>query len=384
MIPYPRLALLGGLLAAILLHAPAIAATIPFAPAAAILPKPATEPAARGEARFSPAIVYQDQVLSEDTVWRGEVLIEGAVTIAPQATLSIEPGTVVRFRRRSSQLPLLLVQGRMVAAGTKETPILFTSTFAVPAAADWQGVMLLGSEKKNILENCRIEGAQTGIEAFFSSVTLKNVRVERAATGMRFQDTLVAMEAGGAFDCDLGLSLSDSEATLRSVSIEGNRRGVLAIRSSLYLLEGNISGNKGALSGDGCRLKIQGATVLGNGSGLTLSGCEGAVTGAMLVGNKEYGLLLTASRLRVSANQISDNGGDGLIVYDGAAVAWDNAIFGNAGYDLYNAGAEAFKAPGNWWGPTAPRIFDNGGRGKVLFTPLRASRPSSTQLPASR
>jgi hypothetical protein len=156
----------------------------------------------------------------------------------------------------------------------------------------------------------------------------------------------------------------------------------LAKKSSLYLLGGIISGNQGALSGDGCRMKIQGATVSGNRSGLTLSGCEGAVTGSMLAGNREYGVALTASRLRLRANQISGNGGDGLIVYDGAALAWGNTIFDNAGYDLYNAGNEAFRAPGNWWGLTAPRIFDSGGRGQVLVAPLLANRPSGTQLPA--
>lgn len=371
-------------MAALILNVPAIGATATPVPVSAVPPKPADEPAAKGEARFSPILVYRNATLSEDTIWRGEVLVEGAVTVAPQATLSIEPGTVVRFRRKTTQTPLLLVQGRIVAAGTKETPIVFTSVFAVPAAADWQGVMLLGSQKKNVMENCRIEGAQTGMEALFSTVALKNLRVERASTGMRFQDTLVTMEAGGVFDCDLGLSFSDSEANLRNLSVDGNRQGVLAHRSSIYLFDPNLAGNKLAFSGEGCRVKIQGGAVLANVSGIALSGCEGAVTGVTLAKNKEYGLSLTASRMRVSGNRISGNGGNGLLVYDAASVAWDNAIYENAGYDLYNAGSEEFKAPGNWWGESAPKIFDNGGRGKVLYVPLLSVRPPVTEFPVSR
>ena len=372
------------LLAAVTLGAPAGAATTPAAPAAIVQPKPAPEPVPRSELSFTPSVVYQDRLLSEDTVWRGEVLVEGALTVAPQATLSIEPGTVVRFRHRGARPALLLVEGRLVASGAKESPILFSSTFAVPAAADWQGITILGSEKKNLLENCRIVGAQTGLEALFSSVTLKNVRVERSSTGMRLQDTLLAMEGGGAFDCDLGFGLSDAEVTLRGVGMDGNRLGLSARKSSLYLQDALIFGNQAALSAEGCRLKIQGGSVLGNGGGAALVNCEGAVVGAAFVKNKEYGLSLSASRLRVSGNQISANLGNGLVVYDGAAVAWDNAIFDNAGYDLYNAGSEPFRAPGNWWGLSAARIFDNGGHGKVLTAPLLASRPAASLPPVLR
>ena len=375
MIRYPKLVIVGlQFLAALLISAPVVSATTPPAPAAAPVPVPAAEPLPRGEAPFSPALVYADRVLSEDTVWRGEVLVEGAVTVAPQATLSVEPGTVVRFRRKGAGAPLLVVEGRIVVTGTRETPVLFTSAFAVAAPADWQGIMLLGSEKKNVLENCRIEGAQTGLDALFSSVTLKNVRAERATVGMRFQDSLVVMDAGGAYQSDTGLSFSESEATLREVSVAGNRMGVLARESSVYLFEPNLSGNQAAaFTCDACRVKIQGGVILGNGSGVTLLASEGTVTGAKLTKNRDYGLSLTASRIRVSGNQISGNGKNGMIVFDGSSVAWNNSIYENAGYDLFNAGIEEFRAPGNWWGATGPKIFDNAGRGKILYNPIKQS-----------
>ena len=330
----------------------------------------------RVEAESGPAVVYGDRVLSEDTVWRGEVLVEGVLAVAPQATLSIEPGTIVRFRRKGVQAPLLVVQGRIVAVGTRETPVLFSSNYAVPAAGDWQGILILGSDKKNQFENCRIEGAETGIEALFSNVTLKGVRAERAVTGMRFQDALVVMDGGGASECDAGLRFSQSEVTLRNPSLTGNRLGLVAQGSSIYLLDGNLSGNRGAaFSGDSCRVKIQGGAQQGNGSGLTLTASEGSVTGVKLVKNREFGLSLAASRVKVSGNVISGNGNNGMIVADGAAVAWDNAIFENAGYDLYHAGAEEFRAPANWWGGSQPKIFDNGGRGRVLYAPVLGARP---------
>ncbi|HJV33585.1 right-handed parallel beta-helix repeat-containing protein [Geomonas sp.] len=344
-------------------------------PTAAPTAAPRAETAPRSEASLNPSLVYGDRMLTEDLVWRGEVLVEGALTVAPQATLTIEPGTVIHFRRKGGQAPLLVVQGRVVATGTKEAPVIFTSGFATAAAGDWQGMMLLGTEKKNLLENCRIEGAQTALEVLFSNVTLKNVLAERSQVGMRFQDALLFMDGGGAHGCDTGLSLVESESTLRNISVVGNRQGVVAKRSSIYLFEGNLSGNQTALSADGSRLKIQGGALLSNGSGVSLMACEGTVAGAKLANNREYGISLTGSRMRVNGNRITGNGQNGLVVFDGASVVWDNAIYENAGYDLYNAGVEEFRAPGNWWGSSAPKIFDNNGRGKVLYSPVLGQWP---------
>lgn len=369
---------MAGLLVVAALHAaaPACASDAPKPAPPISQPAPAAV-AVREEASSTPALVYRDQLLTGDAVWRGEVLVEGALTIAPQATLTVEPGTVIRFRRSASQAPLLVVQGRIVASGSKEAPIVFTSTFAVPAPSDWQGVMLLGSEKKNIVENCRIEGAATGFEALFSSVTLKEVRAERSGTGLRFQDAVVTMEGGGAFNCDTGLSFSESEATLRNVAAEGNRVGIQARRSSVYLSGAALSGNHGtAFSCEASLIRLQGGVVAGNGNGVTLMECEGGIAGVRVAKNREHGISLTRSRVRVNGNEITGSGGNGIIVFDGSSVAWDNAIHDNGAYDLYNAGNEEYRAPGNWWGATGPRIFDNAGAAKVLYLPVLTSKPS--------
>lgn len=364
---HPILLIHGLLLAALFCHQ-AAAADVPSAPAQSA---PASAPAPeRIEAPFKPQITVADRVLAEDTVWKGEVLVEGAVTVAPQATLTVEPGTVVRFKKGAGE-PVLLVQGRLAASGTKEEPIRFSSLFAVPVAGDWQGVVLLGSEKNNLMENCRIEGAATGVEALFANVTLKGVRAERSATGMRFQDALVTMEGGGASDCDTGMSFLQSEATVRGVSVIGNRMGVEARHTSIYLQDGSLAMNRSAFSCDSCRLKLAGGAVLDNGRGVTLFETEGSITGAKLARNSDYGLSLTGSRVRVSDNVITGNGAQGVLVFDGSAVAWDNTISGNGGHDIYNAGVEEFRAPNNRWGEAVPKIYDNGGRGRVNVNPKR-------------
>jgi parallel beta-helix repeat protein len=331
-------------------------------------------------------ISYRDALLTEDTTWQGVVLIEGGVTIAPQATLTVSSGTIVRFRRGdgAEANAALLVQGRIVVNGTVDRPVLFTSTYGDVANGDWQGIVLTGSGKKNLVEHCRVEGAETGIDASYSTVTLKNVFFSRCRTGARFQDTLAVMGGVGAGECGAGLILFDSEADIRFLNIFGNQVGVFAARSSLSLAQSKFAGNNLlAMYLDSCRIIISGNSFTANGSALTLIGCEGSVSSNQVAKNSVFGIVLMRSRVKVSGNEIEGNGRVGLRTEDGKGVAWGNALFANGEYDLYNNGIEEFRAIGNWWGTAAAadiaaRIFDRSrdeSRGRVLYFPPLQKRP---------
>lgn len=337
----------------------------------------------------APDFSYRDGILTEDTAWYGDVLIEGGLTIAPQTTLTVKNGTVVRFRdsRTSAARGVLLVQGRIVVNGSADKPAIFTAAGENAPAADWQGIVLMGSGKKNLIEHCRVEGAETGLDASFSNVTLKNAFFGKCRTGLRMQDSLVVMNGGGAGECGAGLILYDSEADIRSADFYGNRLGIFAARSSLSLSDSGLSGNNLlALKADSCRLGISGNAFVANGSGLCLVACEGSVTANRIAQSAAYGLILTQSRVKVSANEIERNAKVGLRIEDGKGVAWGNSLFANGDYDLYNGGIEEFRAIGNWWGGTvadiAGRIYDRSmddSRGRVLYLPVLQTRP----LPAA-
>lgn len=77
------------------------------------------------------------------------------------ATLTIEPGTIIKARARTQALDYpawLDVQGTLDARGTSELPIIFTSSAITPAASDWTGIWLHGSNN-SVLENVTIEYA---------------------------------------------------------------------------------------------------------------------------------------------------------------------------------------------------------------------------------
>ena len=337
----------------------------------------------------APDIICGTKLITEDSSWHGEVLVTGVVTVAPQATLTIEPGTVVRFAGGGAPSPPgsgggLLVQGRLVANGTTSGPIVLTSLFAEPMRGDWQGIVLLGSGKKNILEECTLEGAEIGIDASYSTLTLKNTRIVRCGTGMRLQDTVFSSDGGSVVNCELGIDLLDSEAELIDGNFSGNSRGVISDRSSLYLAGGSFTRNNVvALKADHSRVTISGGNFSNNGSGLLLGSSRGSVSRNTFAGNADCGIALADSRVRVQGNSITKNGKAGLRVADGQGLAWGNSFIGNGGYDLVNDGREEFRAMANWWGVSAEagierRILDrqtDGQRGRVIYYPPLTEKP---------
>ncbi len=340
------------------------------------------EPVPSNRAGFS----YRNETLTEDTSWSGEVSVEGALTIAPQTTLTIAPGTVVSFRGSPSGggAAVLIIQGRIAVNGTGDKPVRFAPDPHAAGNTVWQGIVFLASDKKNILEHCRVEGAETGVDAGFSTVSMKNVSFNRCRTGIRAQDCFVYLWGGGASDCDLGVNLYDSEAEVVGGNFTGNRIGFGVQRSSLYLSGNNISSNDlEALSAEDSKLTIEENILNRNGSGLALASSEGMIAHNRICMNKDYGVALSGSRVKVTANDVSQNGRLGIRVADGRAIAWGNIISANGQYDLYNAGSESFRAISNWWGEAAApsgagRIYDRAadpGSGRVFVVPVLQLKP---------
>ncbi len=120
--------------------------------------------------------------LTRDTRWR----LSGIVTVPNGKTVTIEPGTTIVGDKAS--LGTLVVQqgGKLVAEGTKDEPIVFTS--ALPegerSAGDWGGVVLLGRAPINEPGgSAEVEGFSDpqiygGSDAADSSGSLAYVRIE--------------------------------------------------------------------------------------------------------------------------------------------------------------------------------------------------------------
>ena len=93
--------------------------------------------------------ITADKTLTPDKQWE----LQGLVKVKAGATLTIEPGTVV-FGKAGANYMVITKGSKIMADGTKEEPIIFTSEEALmdPTAADvaqWGGLTVLGAAPTN-------------------------------------------------------------------------------------------------------------------------------------------------------------------------------------------------------------------------------------------
>lgn len=334
------------------------------------LSRPVT-PAAGSEGRtlapYAPSARFASQVLAEDTVWNGSIQVDGMVTVAPQATLTIMPGTVVRFAADAG----ILVFGRIVARGTAAQPLLFTANYLDPAAADWYGIVLTGTAKKNIFEQVRLQGAETGLLVRFSSVELKQLRVEHAVTALKFADAIVDLSDGAFSGCFSGISAVKSEVDLERVTIDTCETGLTVTASSLTATGLTISASaQSAFIAEKSQLKIAKSLFSANRSGAMVIECGGSVTRSQFSSNVETAVVLSGSSLSFSANLVSGSK-VGIQLVDTLPAVWGNSITGNSSYNILYSGDEHMYLGGNWLGSSNRELVN-----KTLFS----KRPGALKL----
>ena len=96
-------------------------------------------------------------IISENTTWtkaNSPYILTTIVQIQPQATLTIEPGTIIKVYSPDQNHPAgFLISGTLIASGTPQEPIVFTSLYDQnyasttiptpshpPMPTDWAGI----------------------------------------------------------------------------------------------------------------------------------------------------------------------------------------------------------------------------------------------------
>lgn len=137
------------------------------------------------------------QTLAKDTTWQGTVLLTGDIDVPPGVTLTILPGTTVKFKRideksdqnmygvESPYYPQteIIVRGRIIARGTKEKIIVFTSAEIDARPADWGSINLLGGEG-NVIEYCKILFAYNGVHSHGASAVVNHNEFAKNGVGV--------------------------------------------------------------------------------------------------------------------------------------------------------------------------------------------------------
>ena len=121
----------------------------------------------------------EDKTLTKDKLWT----LKGYVYVPEGVTLTIEEGTTIHSDIAEKGALIIERGGKIMAQGTADEPIVFTSGNAFPQSGDWGGIVILGKAKTNQIEPI-IEGGvgknYGGEDDADNSGVLKYVRIEYA------------------------------------------------------------------------------------------------------------------------------------------------------------------------------------------------------------
>jgi parallel beta-helix repeat protein len=282
--------------------------------------------------------------LDKDTTWSGVVLLSGDIYVPPGITLTIAPGTTVKFKRideKSDQNMFdidspyypaaeLIIRGRLIAKGTKKEPVVFMSAEADARPADWGAINFLGSDD-NIVEYARIINGYNGIHAHGSSVRIAHNQFVRNGVGVSFK----------------------AEEETPGVPWFGKR-------SKLLITDNLFANNKG---------------------GIGFRNSDAEISHNEIIDNKFFGIWpKERSKANISFNEITGNK-KGIYLYQAQGVLFENNnIYDNRDYNIAMAEAQDFpvNAPNNWFGTKNRQkidelIFDHQDDpelGEVLIDPV--------------
>ena len=115
--------------------------------------------------------------IAKDETWQGEIHITCSVNVLEGNTLTILPGTIIKFKHdrnyKTFERAGLFVRGTIIAKGTFEKQIWFTSDAPDPINGDWMGITVFNS-KKSVFDYVIVEFAEIAITQFDSSVSVTN------------------------------------------------------------------------------------------------------------------------------------------------------------------------------------------------------------------
>ncbi|MDN3586364.1 hypothetical protein QWY86_06780 [Pedobacter aquatilis] len=130
------------------------------------------------------------------TTWSASkiYLLKGNVFVTNNATLTIEPGTIIKGDKATKGALVITRGSKINAAGTVDKPIVFTSSVAAGARkeGDWGGLVILGKAQNNVGTSVAIEGISDatdkgkhgGTDNADNSGVLKYIRIEYAGIAL--------------------------------------------------------------------------------------------------------------------------------------------------------------------------------------------------------
>jgi hypothetical protein len=277
-----------------------------------------------------------------DEIWRGELLITGDVEIPPGVTLTIEPGTTIRFTAQSDDqhepdeydpqdpstyhatMISILVRGALKAQGTAEQPITFTSDSDEPGEMDWQSITLEDSGAV-YLHQVVIEHGHFGLQ-------LNSVGADASMTNCTVRNVTNCCVCTDRHSITGPIVISDNQF------IGCGREAIDTYADQAIVVYHNVfADNYVGIMSVGSAIIVENNLFIGNGRGMGV---------------------IEDGTPAIFGNEFTQNEGAAIFVTEASPLITHNNLHANV-WNLELEGSErGVEAENNYWGSAKPQVID--------------------------
>jgi parallel beta-helix repeat protein len=230
-------------------------------------------------------------------------IISRDLVVGVGATLTIDPGASISFDNGTG----LSVGGALVAQGSWDNIIVFTSNLTEPRKSGWDGIHFYAGSESSVFSHARVEYSENGVFLQSTNVTVQNSTFLNNTYGIRLEASTSRILNNTLENNTYGLRSFASHPVLISNTATNNTAGFYSWGSGLFISEGNVAqGNEQVgFHLDFTTIQSVNDTSVGSIVGLRLGSSEGAFENASFSGVD-----------------------DGVYGYEGSGVFYNSSIHG--------------------------------------------------------
>ncbi|PIS16288.1 MAG: hypothetical protein COT61_04715, partial [Candidatus Portnoybacteria bacterium CG09_land_8_20_14_0_10_44_13] len=237
-------------------------------------------------------IISAKTIIASSTIWslgRSPYILESSGRLYPTlkagATLIIESGVIIK------PSSMLIIEGTLLAQGTPEKPILFTSNQPTPQPGDWASIIFKPESVGSVLENVIFEYGGREFVPFNQRVDYSMVDIEQSPVTIKN----CQFKKGGW----IALKLNNSSTLVENSVFAENTKGIVidGVDSHPIIRDSEFRGADH------------------RGTGIEISGGAAPVISSNDFSNLYYPVLLKNASPVFSGNLVSNNNYNGVYVH---------------------------------------------------------------------
>lgn len=217
--------------------------------------------------------------------------IIGDITISHLNTLTIEPGTLIRFMGLHS----MTVTGTLIAEGTENDSIRFTSGNRRPFEGDWDSILFNFSEtESSVISHVIFEYGDVGIYLYNADLTISDCRISDNYCGIEIYDASPLIDHNYITgNYEYGITIHNSvDGTISNNSFFDNDIDIFLYYDNSPVITANVfrKSKDRAIKHSGGNAEISYNQFIDNPIGIIINDSESFIHHNLFTGSGEYGI----------------------------------------------------------------------------------------------